>query len=488
MSEISFIYLILPAVVLVLWILSRNLALPPGMEESGISREFLKISLCIYNLAKKRIRSFSGERIRIYLAAMEQRKDLDNAECEYFIRKISIVLMMAVAGSFLAMMMSISAHKSTLINDSGEIERNAFGEKSFNAHLLASDEEGEELVDLTMPVRTRMFTDEEVRELFEEASSVMEEAILGENESLDSVTHDLKLVDSLSGYPFDISWKMDNYEIMHFDGELNEEEIPGDGETVTLTAVYTYEKLKFEQIISCFIMPRPLTEKERISKEIEELLLKTDEETLEKKVIPLPESYNGKKIIWTEKVQDNSMLLLALILVGAAASYVMKDKELKESMEQRRTQLLFDYPQFVSELLLYMGAGMTVRNILRKQADAYAVERENGARKRYLYEEVQRAVRELAMGTSEADVYEHMGMRCGIQQYTRLFTLLSQNLRKGNSDLMSLLSEESKKAFEERMDKVRKAGEEAGTKLLLPMVIMLVIVMVIIMIPAYLAF
>ena len=42
--------------------------------------------------------------------------------------------------------------------------------------------------------------------------------------------------------------------------------------------------------------------------------------------------------------------------------------------------------------------------------------------------------------------------------------------------------------LEERMDKVRKAGEEAGTKLLLPMVIMLVIVMVIIMIPAYMAF
>ena len=65
---------------------------------------------------------------------------------------------------------------------------------------------------------------------------------------------------------------------------------------------------------------------------------------------------------------------------------------------------------------------------------------------------------------------------------------MAVNIRKGNSELLSLLSEESKKAFEERMEKVRKTGEEAGTKLLMPMIIMLVIVMIMIMIPAYMAF
>jgi hypothetical protein len=79
-------------------------------------------------------------------------------------------------------------------------------------------------------------------------------------------------------------------------------------------------------------------------------------------------------------------------------------------------------------------------------------------------------------------------MRCASQQYTRLSTLLSQNLRKGNSSLLDVLNEEATKAFNERMDAARKLGEEAGTKLLLPMILMLVIVMVIIMIPAYMAF
>ena len=177
-----------------------------------------------------------------------------------------------------------------------------------------------------------------------------------------------------------------------------------------------------------------------------------------------------------------------LTLIGSAASYVLKDKELKKAMEERSAQMLGDYPQFVSQIVLYMGAGMTMRNIFEKLGSGYVRKRDATGEKKYLYEEILRAGRELSAGASEGSVYEHFGLRCGGQQYTRLTTLLSQNLRKGNSELLKVLQEESKRAFDERMDRVRKAGEEAGTKLLLPMIIMLVIVMVIIMIPAYMAF
>ena len=107
---------------------------------------------------------------------------------------------------------------------------------------------------------------------------------------------------------------------------------------------------------------------------------------------------------------------------------------------------------------------------------------------RYLYEEVTRCVRELSGGMSEALVYERLGIRCGAQSYVRLCTLLTQNLKRGNSELLTLLTEEASKASQERMDHARKAGEEAGTKLLLPMMLLLGVVMVIIMIPAYMSF
>ncbi len=53
---------------------------------------------------------------------------------------------------------------------------------------------------------------------------------------------------------------------------------------------------------------------------------------------------------------------------------------------------------------------------------------------------------------------------------------------------MTLLTEEARRASQERMDHARKSGEEAGTKLLFPMVMLLAVVMVVIMIPAYMSF
>lgn len=488
MSKMIYFYLIFPLFILILYFFSREEELPDGMEETGISRAFLKMSLFIYKRVQKRVKSFSSEKIRLYLGMLQQRKDLDRAETEYFIRKISIVLLMATAGSFLSIMTCLGAGRSSHISEDNALVRGSFGDREYDLELVAKDPEGKELLDYNMTVKNRVYTKQEADELFEEASSQLESLILKKNPSLDRVTGDLDLVESIPGYPFVVSWKLDNYEVMHLDGSLNEDNISEDGDIVTLTAIFSYEDYKWQQVFYANLFPRELGPAEMAFKEIKKLLQKADEESVMEERILLPESYNGEELIWSEKVTDNSFLLLLLTLIGGAASYVLKDKELKKAMDERNKQMLQDYPQFVSQLVLYMGAGMTVRNIILKLSEGYAGKRKNGEEKRYLYEELLRSSREMSTGASEGEAYERLALRCGGQQYTRLVTLLSQNLRKGNSELLPLLQEESKKAFEERMDKARKAGEEAGTRLLLPMIIMLVIVMIVIMIPAYMAF
>jgi len=46
---------------------------------------------------------------------------------------------------------------------------------------------------------------------------------------------------------------------------------------------------------------------------------------------------------------------------------------------------------------------------------------------------------------------------------------------------------ESIQAFEDRKARARRLGEEAGTKLLLPMFLMLAVVLVIVIVPAFLS-
>ena len=81
--------------------------------------------------------------------------------------------------------------------------------------------------------------------------------------------------------------------------------------------------------------------------------------------------------------------------------------------------------------------------------------------------------------------YERFGRRCRIPSYNKLAAMLSQNMRKGAANLPLLLKEEAADAFEERKHSARKQGEKAGTKLLVPMMMLLGMTMVIIMVPAF---
>ena len=483
-----FLYLIFPVGIFVLWILARGEVLPSDMEETGISREFLKIALFVFKRLPIRDRFSFGEKVRSYLRTLGNRKNVEKAETEYYIRKISIVLIMAVAGSFLSALMYLSTMMGTEVYKTQELKRNTSGDGEYEAELIASDEDGKEIGEAKILVGERLYTESEANKMFEEASEILQKTVLGDNDSFDHVTEDLKLVERLEGYPFIIDWHVDDYEVIHYDGRLEDENIPEGGAVVNLIAEFKYNGRIWELQLPARLFKKEMTPKEKINSELRDLLKKAEEGSVNKESVELPKSYNDDVIVWKEKVEDNSLLILVITLIGGAASYILKDKELKKGIENRAFQMLNDYPQLVSQLVLYLGAGMTMRNIFEKLAQDYLRKSKSSGKKQYVYEEIVVAVRELSSGVSESVVYENFGIRCQSRQYTRLATLLSQNLRKGNSEMLKILQEESQKAFEEKMDRVRKLGEEAGTKLLLPMIMMLVIVMVIIMIPAYLSF
>jgi hypothetical protein len=71
-----------------------------------------------------------------------------------------------------------------------------------------------------------------------------------------------------------------------------------------------------------------------------------------------------------------------------------------------------------------------------------------------------------------------------MSSYNRLATMLSQNIRKGAANLPMLLKAEADEAFQERKHLARKQGEKAGTKLLVPMIMLLAVAMVLITVPA----
>ena len=91
---------------------------------------------------------------------------------------------------------------------------------------------------------------------------------------------------------------------------------------------------------------------------------------------------------------------------------------------------------------------------------------------------------QLKSGMAEGAAYQEFGRRCKLQPYLKLSGLLEQNRKSGTKNMRGILQAEMADALEQRKNLARRLGEEAGTRLLLPLFMLLGIVMVMIMVPA----
>ena len=95
---------------------------------------------------------------------------------------------------------------------------------------------------------------------------------------------------------------------------------------------------------------------------------------------------------------------------------------------------------------------------------------------------------ELENGRSETVAYEDFGRRIGILVYQRMASLLTQNISRGVQGMKGLLLQEAKEVMAQERATIRQKGEQAGTKLLLPMMGLLGLVFAILLVPAFQSF
>lgn len=307
--------------------------------------------------------------------------------------------------------------------------------------------------------------------------------IIGENASLDSIESSLNLVSEIPGYPVSIKWYSDNYELVDNYGNVN----PGKGGgTVRLNAVLNCCDYTSEYFIEVNVLPKQIDEAEKILEDIKNQIELTQNDSQE--YVMLPTAVDGKNITYTSQKDSKQGGIIVLMGFAAVAAVVSGDfKQKKDAQEKRLKQMQYDYSEVVSKLTLLMGAGMTVRKAWERIAHDYKLQKkEKGVR--FIYEEMVESYNQFKTGIPESLVYERFGQRCGLKEYLKFSSLICQNLKKGTKDLIRLLELETVEAFENRKNLAKKYGEEAGTKLLIPMVLMLVIVMAVIMIPAMMSF
>ena len=425
--------------------------------------------------------------------------------------QIKLCLYIVFFGNMLGFFVSLSSYFAASTIKDGYLIRNEKGEEAYEETLYVTDGKHKEELDVLVEPET--YTKEELERFLERAYLSMDQRILGKNKSFRHVEHPLNLVTELAGTPVFVEWISDQPLMLGFDGSIGEQ-VPKEGCEVLLRGELTAGDLvrRYERAVTVF--PQKLPAQEAFARDIKLLMEELDSKSTEK--LFLPKMLNGKPLIWHKSYAKEGgsiavlAVLISLLLVWKDANQKQEEKKKKEA------QMRAEYPLLLNKLILYMRAGMSSRMAIKCMVLAYE-EQKNCAQKeavlkdclpeegvlkkklqswlrskkqehvmcrRYAYEELSYMYYEMEQGILELEAYERFAQRCELMEYRTLANLLTQNVKKGSSQFFETLEMECKQAFENRKKRALLMGEEAGTKLLVPMVLMLLVVLVLILVPS----
>ncbi|MDO4292301.1 MAG: type II secretion system F family protein [Eubacteriales bacterium] len=297
----------------------------------------------------------------------------------------------------------------------------------------------------------------------------------------DAVSEDLSLPVSFCGGLAEGVWQSSSYDLMDASGRIRKDPVEEDGELLVLTVRLVCGEAQRELAFPLRIVPEGQTAADRLQRQTKRQMLAVREE--EGTSARLPEELDGQTVTWTDSRKPYGLWIALLTVAGCVLLNFAGERDLEKEGLQRQDLLLAAYPSFLARLTLLAQTGMPVRQIFARLAQEGA---KAGASP--VYEEVLRTFREMESGTTQLEAFVNFGKRTRLAQYKKCMSLLAQNVRKGTGELLTALGQEAENAFEERKAAARRKGEEAQTKLLLPMLMMLGVVMILILVPACFSF
>lgn len=233
---------------------------------------------------------------------------------------------------------------------------------------------------------------------------------------------------------------------------------------------------------------------------VEKLCLKFKTGYDNKLIVKIRKIYGTKfaeyylRVFWANQITSFIFVTVIMLFIGAAYGeydegllmfivampFVMVfalNKELDDKVNKKRTMIFLEFPNFINKLGLLVNAGITVTKAWEK------IVSEN-KKDSLFYREISCVSNDVKQGKSEIHALEDFARNLGIPEISRFISVVVQNLKKGNSEMVALLRIMSNDAWEMRRNAAKRLGEEASTKMILPLILMLGAILLIVAMPA----
>lgn len=448
---------------------------------------------------------------------------------EAMIKKQAGILIVSL---ILSSLLFLESQKDGHIQSGYILEREGIGGNEYNLPLQVEGINPEKKENVNIKVSPRIYTKEEADQVFSSLHEKAESLLLSEDESFDEIKTSLHLTNYFPEENVKMSWSFTPTALINGDKKITEDdnlelilnyrsilgdkgkiyhklleqdqilegileikfstnilspkEDTGDAELENYfrtTEDYLYSSPTY--LFPIRIYPEEKTSLESLRSLLEKKIASQNSEGRGSDKLELPREIEGKKIIFTEE-QSRRYLFIPLLGLFLALLLPLKEREeKKEKQKERENSLNLDYSELVSKLVVYLGAGLALRNAFSEISKQYSfLVNQCGLENHPLYEELHTLLNQLKSNVGEGKAYLDFSKRIALRPYNKLISVIEQNRKNGSKHLRLQLQVEMQEAFEMRKSTAKRLGEEASTKLLLPLFMQLFIIMLIIIYPA----
>ena len=385
--------------------------------------------------------------------------------------------------SFAVMFLAVLAAAVTVLSfvpeqqeDPYKVTRPGLREGSKYVELKLVDEEENTSEDYTLEVHSREYTEEEFHFAAEAAKTYLDGCFLGENPDTAHITEDLVFPVKDETKTLKITWETSSPILINSEGHVSQDEkLLGDsGKDVDVTA--SISDGNYTEVYEKTVTVLPMLELSG-SERTKRAMLEIEEEMRSQEELDIPDRIGEVKIersIEDADTRNGRILAFGIILIILWIYYSFY--RLTKQGTERDGQLEDAYYGFVNRLTIYIGAGLPIRKALYA-----AITKEDC---KYLRDEVGFTLNMIDTGMSERNAISELGKRLASEKYKRLMSIISQNISMGNSNLLRLLDGEVSNSRYLKREHIRKKGEQASEKLLIPTGLLLVLVIIIVIYPA----
>ena len=317
----------------------------------------------------------------------------------------------------------------------------------------------------------------------------LKKKVLEKNRSWSAVDQPLDFLDSLSGYPFEISYRVEDAEAILLDGSLGPRASmlsPDESLATKIQVTAEYGDWTLERTWNVKLVSQKESGSRDPFAKMKDYLTQLNHQDSRAKEITLSGRWKGYQIC-TERPYGDLRLLIGLIILAGAALPGIRIWKISQQGDLTKKQMEKDFSSIVHRLALYMGSGLSFMSTVDRISKDYIRRREKQG-KRYAFEKILAMDRQMKAGVSQTRACRNWGDQFRGTGYQKLALILIQSFTRSTREARAMMDKEEAEAFRSNVDRARKEGEEASTKLLFPMIIMLAEVTLLVMLPAILQF